>query len=97
MAGVPQHVDDPWILDAQRSPSPSHAASANTTPSAISFPVDLVPCSLPSTSSAGVELDRLDDRCGLGDDFVEALLGRHDRDRQRLNRHALGEIDEVQT
>ncbi len=44
----------------------------------------------------GVELDRVDDRCGLGDDVVEAFLGRHDRDRQGLDRHVVGEVDEVE-
>jgi hypothetical protein len=50
-----------------------------------------------STPSAGVELDRLDDRCRLGDDVVETLLGRNNRDRQGGHRHALGEVDEVET
>ena len=44
-----------------------------------------------------VELDRLDDRFGLCDDFLEALLGCYDRDGQRVNRHAFREVDEVET
>ena len=83
-----------WTHNA---PIPVARGQRQHPPSAISFPVDLVPSALPSSPSAGVELDRLDDRCGLGDDFVEACLGRYDGDRQGLNRHALREVDEVET
>jgi hypothetical protein len=51
---------------------------------------------LVSQSVVGVELDRRDDRRGLGDDILEGGLGRHDRDRQRIDGHPLGEVDQVE-
>src|SRR3970282_1295918 len=83
-----------------------HAASATTSATTMTLPVLVImpPFFLvvrfigrSCVPSAGVELDRLDDRCGLFDELLEALFGRHHRARPRLNRHALREVDEVQT
>ena len=54
-----------------------------------------LPSCLSTTRLVSVELDRVDDRCGLGNERFEAVLGRDDSDGQGLNRHALREVDEV--
>ena len=99
VAAVVDVVDAGPASDPQAA-SASASVTTMTLPVLVIMPPFLLEVSFIGRScvpSALVEHDRLDDRCGLGDDLLEAVRGRHDRDRQRLLGHTLREVDEVET